>query len=42
LAKGEDGQAALSRSLAALEAVIDASAGSPVLQLSALGGALHP
>jgi len=42
LAKGEDGPAALSRSLAALEAVIDASAGSAVLKLSALGGALHP
>lgn len=41
LAKGEDGPAALSRSLAALEAVIDASAGLPVLKLSALGGALH-
>jgi pyridoxine kinase len=42
LAKGEDGPAALSRSLAALEAVIDASVGLPVLKLSALGGALHP
>jgi pyridoxal/pyridoxine/pyridoxamine kinase len=42
LAKGEDGPAALSRSLAALEAVIDVSVGSPVLKLSALGGALHP
>jgi pyridoxine kinase len=42
LAMGQDGPAALSRSLAALEAVIDASAGSPVIKLSALGGALHP
>jgi len=42
LAKGEDGPAALNRSLAALEAVIDASAGLPVLKLSALGGALQP
>jgi pyridoxine kinase len=42
LAKGESGPASLAKSLAALEAVIDASAGSPVLKLSALGGALQP
>ncbi|MGH6874524.1 MAG: bifunctional hydroxymethylpyrimidine kinase/phosphomethylpyrimidine kinase, partial [Aestuariivirgaceae bacterium] len=42
LVKGGAGPAALAASLAVLEAVIDASAGSPVLNLSALGGALQP
>jgi pyridoxine kinase len=42
LAKGEDGPASLARSLAVLDAVIDASVGLPVLNLSALGGTLQP
>jgi pyridoxine kinase len=42
LVKGEDGPASLGRTIAALDAIIDASVGLPVLNLSALGGTLQP
>jgi pyridoxine kinase len=42
LVKGEDGPTSLAKTVAALETIIDASAGLPVLKLSPLGGILQP